>query len=121
MRVIGIGIAAPVPDIASHVVETVSVGRKGFDRCETGKAVLGGVAIWERSCKRVGLKLSAWFERFSPDITRVGCGAAPCGIFPFRLGGQTLARPLRVRGRVIPAHLDHRKLVLAHDIALRTL
>ena len=79
-------IAAPLPDIADHVVKLVAVWRKRFNRGCSCKAVSSGVAIREISLPGIG-------HVFSIDGIGVAPGkfllfeSAARGELPFGLGG----------------------------------
>src|SRR5688572_7067447 len=62
-----IPIAAPLPDVAGHVVEAVTVGRKLRYRREARIAVVGGVLDRKLSLPGVGHPLAVWTKFVAPD------------------------------------------------------
>src|SRR5580704_7828629 len=88
-------VAGPLPDVAGHVVEFVSVRGELGDGREAGVAVFAGVLIREVAFMGVGHPLVIRTEVVAPDVGLAGETSAGCEL-PFGLGGETLACPLRV-------------------------
>src|SRR6476660_9014769 len=61
-------IAAPFPDVASHVVETITVGRKTFDRRDPGKTIFACVFHREFPLPGVGHPFPVRTEFVSPRV-----------------------------------------------------
>src|SRR6185312_9699662 len=61
-------VAAPLPDIAGHVVEAVAVGRKGLHRRGAGEAVLEAVAVRKISLEVVALRALLGERLVAPDV-----------------------------------------------------
>src|SRR5271165_1472594 len=93
--VIGIPVSGPFPDIADHIVEMETVGRERSDRRAADKPVQTLVAVRERALPGVRHVVVIGDELVSPGKHHAVQSAAG-GKFPFRLGGQLLARPRRV-------------------------
>ncbi len=51
-----IDVAAPVPDIAAHVVKPVAVRGKGTDRLSSCESVRGVTAVWKSPVQRFSMK-----------------------------------------------------------------
>src|SRR5690606_27123633 len=95
-----------------------SAGRQSADRstglgANNGKTTLVCIPI-------VGHALAIWHEFVAPYVGGL-LQPAPGGIFPLRLGRQTLAGPLRIGFGVLVAHLHHRVVTLAFYAAARPL
>src|SRR5688500_9846945 len=104
VRLVGVGtikVEAPFPDVACHVVESVTVGGKTRDGCGGFEAIDGDVFEREFSLPNVGHLLPARFHRGAPDV-RLLAETTARGVFPFRFSGQTFTRPFRVGGGVFP-------------------
>ena len=114
-----IPIAAPLPDITSHVVEAVGIGGKRFHRRNTCKSILAG--IFDRKLSLVGVchELSAWFEFIAPHI-ELAAQASPSCEFPLGFRRQSLACPFRVGYRVGVGDLHNRIVFPALNVALWT-
>ena len=88
-------IAAPFPGVASHVVKTITVGRKTFDRCDSGKPVFPDIFHRKFSLPGVGHPFPVRPKLVAPNV-RFSRQTAARGKFEFRFGRQTLPRPLGV-------------------------
>ena len=120
MKIIGaIPIAAPLPDVAGHVIEAVAIWRKRFHGRNTGKSIFAFVLNRELSLIGVCHELPAGFELIAPGI-ELSAQASPRGKLPLGLRRQPLARPFCVGDRVGVSDLDNRIVFLALYVALRT-
>src|SRR5262245_31452679 len=61
-------IAAPLPDVAGHVVQAVAICRKGANRGSTCKSIFAGVADRERSLPRICHVPPAGPKVITPDV-----------------------------------------------------
>src|SRR5271165_5136044 len=61
-----IPVAAPLPDVASHVVEAVAIRRESAHGRNAGEAILAGIFDWEYSLVGVRHELSARLEFIPP-------------------------------------------------------
>ena len=88
-------IAAPLPHVAGHIVEAVTIRRILRDGCKALKTVFALVAILhgEIALINVRLPLAAGLQLVAPRIRFAG-KAATRGEFPFRFRGQGFACPL---------------------------
>ena len=110
-------IAAPFPDVAGHVVETITVGRKALDRCNSGKPVFARIFHWKFSLPGVGHPFPVRPEFVSPDICFSRQTTAR-GKFEFRFGGQTFPGPFGVCFGVGIGDLDDGIFFLSLNIAI---
>src|SRR5262249_61508192 len=87
-----IPVAAPLPDVASHVVQAVAVGRKRLHRRRALVAVPGGILPRELALPAVALRLRLGERLVAPGV---GLALQPAtgGELPPRLGRQAPARP----------------------------
>src|SRR5262245_7288779 len=79
-----IPIGRPFPDIAGHIVKTVTVGREGADRRGPFMAVLQQILDRKISLPSVGHVLSIQRKGIAPHELRF-LQAAPCGELPLSL------------------------------------
>src|SRR5215471_7708538 len=63
-----IPIAAPFPNVAGHVVQAVTIWRKGFHRGDAGETVFARVFDRKFSLPRVGHPFSLRTKFIAPDI-----------------------------------------------------
>src|SRR5262245_48494048 len=61
-----IPIPAPFPNVACHVVETVTVGRELADRRQPGETVRRAVLHWETALIDIGHPTAACFQFVAP-------------------------------------------------------
>src|SRR5262249_10492646 len=113
-------VGRPLPHVAGHVVEPVAVGREGPDRRRAREAIVRGLVIREVSRERFRRVAPAWTEVVTPRVALPFQSPARA-VLPFRLRGQALARPLRVRFRVVPRHLDDRVVLASAEVTAGTL
>ncbi len=105
--IVRVPIGAPLPDVADHVGQTVTVRRETADGCAAAITVFACVAFGEMALPPVGDGSAAGAQFIAP---RVGLPleAAARRRFPFGFSGQALARPARVGGSVGPRNLTDR-------------
>src|SRR5215813_8265604 len=98
IRVVAVRRGRPLPDIADHVEQAVSVGGKRTD----GRALLPCVAAANPPAVRpVGrIVVAPWIDRVR--------AATPSSVFPFSLRGQPRTQEPAERHAVEPGHPDHR-------------
>jgi hypothetical protein len=90
-----IPVAAPLPDVASHVVEAVAVRRESAHRRSAREAILTGVLDREYSLVGVRHELPVRLEFIAPRI-ELAAQASSRGKLPRGFRRQSLARPFRV-------------------------
>src|SRR5262249_10847500 len=81
-----IPVARPLPDVADHVVEAVTVRLEAADRRGPGVAVLVRIVDGEDALPGIGDRLALRIERARPIVLAVATAA--CGEFPLRLGRE---------------------------------
>src|SRR5262249_9108165 len=113
-------LGAPLPGVAGHVVQPVSVGRVRFHRRQAGVAVLAAVAAGKLALPGVGHPLAAGAQFVAP-VVALAVQPAAGGPLPLGLGGQLFAGPVGVGGGVLVADVDDRVIVLALDGGARPL
>ena len=101
-----IPVGGPLPGVAGHVVEAITIRREGFDRGEGWEAILGGVLRGKFPLPDIHHPLSAGFHFITPDILFPGQATAG-GKFPLRFRGKTFPGPLGVSRGILPVHADH--------------
>src|SRR6516165_9109374 len=111
-------VSGPFPDIADHVVDAVTIGRKRGHRRGAVEAVLAFVFVWKISLPGIGHVFAAGRKRFAPSELGAVEPAA-CGEFPLGLGWQVLARPFGVGQRIRVSDMDNGMIVERVYIALR--
>src|SRR5262249_4516914 len=94
-------VAAPLPDVAGHVVQAVAVGRERLHRRGALVAVPGRVLPRELALPAVALRLLLREGLVAPGVG-LAFQTAPGGELPFRLGRQSLPGPLRISNGVVP-------------------
>ena len=104
--VLAVPVPGPLPDVADHVEQAVTVGRIATDRCGPLVPVGSGVPDRKFALPGVGEMPAARGELGTPGV-RLPVQAAPGGVFPFGFGGQGLAGPGGVRADVVPGHVHH--------------
>src|SRR5581483_1708460 len=110
-----IPVAAPLPDVARHVIQSVSVGGEGTDRGGAVEAVLLVVGIGEIPLPVVAHPLLAGVEFIAPAVG-FAIEAAASRKLPLGLRGQALVRPLAVFQRVEVTNVYHGVLRAALEI-----
>ena len=120
MAVGPVPVAHPVPNIATHVVQAVTIGGKTHHRRGSHKSIFLGVFVGKISGPCIGHELAIALEFITPRIALAFKPTAR-GEFPLGFGGQTLAGPFRISIRIVPRHLHHRVLLASIKIALRAL
>src|SRR5262249_14322571 len=110
-------VRAPLPDVAGHVVEAVTVRRERLDRGGALVAVLDRVAVGKLALPDVALRPRLGERLVAPGVPLV-VQAAAGGELPFRLGRQALAGPLRVGDGVVPRDVHDGMIVFPVDISL---
>src|SRR5436190_9941277 len=113
-----IPIAAPFPDIARHVVETVTIGRETFHWREPCVSVLACIFLRKFPLPRIGHPFVAGPKFITPNVCFSRQPAARRK-FKFGFSRQTFSRPFGVSFCVRISDLDYRIILLAFDIALR--
>ena len=113
-------VAHPVPDIPTHVVEAVAIGRIGLHRRSAREAVLLGVLVREGAGPGIGHEFASRLELLAPRKA-FALQPAARGDFPLGLGRQPLARPPGVSHRIVPRHLHDGMLLASVELALRPL
>src|SRR2546430_5270988 len=95
-----IPIVAPLPNVASHVIKPVAVGRETGNRRGSAETIGLSVFIWETALPDVRLPSSVGRLRLAPNVG-VAIQATPRSIFPFRFGRQSVGRSPGVGQRVL--------------------
>src|SRR5437773_11323200 len=83
-----IPVAAPLPDVAGHVVKAVTIRRKFRDRCDAGVAVFARVFHREFSLPGIRHPFPVRSEFIAPGVSLARKSAAR-GEFELRFGRQT--------------------------------
>ena len=96
-----IPIGAPFPNVARHVGQTISIGRKRAHRGRSREAVISRIAVREMALESVRLKLAAGLEFPAPNV---GLAVQSTARREFELGfcGQAFTGPFRVSRRILP-------------------
>ena len=112
-----IPVAGPLPDVAGHVVEAVAVGRELRHRPDAAVAILARVFVREVHPGECWPSRGPWRELVAP---RVELAAQPASRreLPLRFRRQPLARPRRIRHRVVVRDLHHGVLLATRQTAL---
>src|SRR5262245_7337853 len=113
-----IPVARPLPDIADHVVEAVTVRLEAADRRGPGVAVLVGVVDGEDALPGIGDRLALGIERARPVVLAVASTAR--GEFPLRFGRKLTPAPARISKRILVGDMHDRMIVLARNRAAGT-
>ena len=113
-----INVAAPVPDIAAHVVWPIAIRGKGADRRSSCESVRGVVAIWELTRPAIQHEAPARPFLIAPRVA-VSLVASSCRKFPLRLGGKALPGPGSIGIRILPSDLDHGMILPARGATAR--
>src|SRR5215475_2559922 len=108
-----IPIGRPLPDVADHVVEAVTVGLEAADRRGPGVAVLVAVVDGEDALPAVGDRLALGIEGARPIILAIATAAR--GEFPLRLGRQLTPAPARISERILVGDMHDGMIVLARN------
>ena len=106
-----IPIRAPLPDISGHVKKAVVIFGITFDGGRTLVAIHQAIGIGEDPEPDIRLRRS-FIGRFVPPSIVFPRQAPPRGKFPFRLGGQSLLRPMGVGHRIFIGDVNHRMVRL---------
>jgi hypothetical protein len=104
-----IKVTHPIPHIASHVVEPISIWGKRLDRGSPRKSIFNGVLVGKFSGPGVGHIFPFGLKLIPPGITLV-LKTASSRKFPLRFRRKALPRPLCIRGRIVPGYLNHRMI-----------
>src|ERR1051325_844714 len=99
--VISIPVCAPLPDVASHVVNPVAVRLKTLDRRATDETILARVVFGELSLPPVGDRSAQGAQVVAPCISLAHQSSAR-RVLPLGLRRQTLARPKSVSRSIAP-------------------
>src|SRR5262249_30401311 len=110
-----IPVADPLPYIACHIVETVSVGGKLGHRCNTGKAIFTTIFYREWSLKGVRHPFPVRTQFIAPGIHLAG-QPPPSSKLKFSFRRQPLARPLRIRDRIVVGNVDNRIFLVVLEV-----
>src|SRR5215831_18946680 len=108
-----IPIARPLPDIADHVVEAVTVRLEAADWRGPYVAVLVRVVDGEDALPGVGDRLALRIERARPVVLTVATAA--CGEFPLRLGRERTPAPARIGKRILVGDMHDGMIVLVRN------
>src|SRR5215510_449465 len=104
-------VGAPLPDVATHVVEPEPVWWKRRHRRCPGVAVVAAILHRELSLPCVSDGSASRLQLVAPWIA-ISIEASARGEFEFRFCGQTLAGPLRI-GQCILERDVHDRMILA--------
>src|SRR5579871_3402092 len=115
-----IPVAGPLPDIADHVVNAVTVRGISGHRRGPFEAVIAAVLEREMTLPGVGLMNSARSQLVAPGIFGAVQTAACCK-FPLGFGRQILACPLSIGGGISVADMHNGMIVERLDITLRAI
>ena len=111
-----INVAAPVPNIATHVVKPVALGGKGTDRRSSSESVRGVVAVWELTGPAIQHETPSRPFLVAPGVA-VSLVASSCRKFPLRLGRKALPGPGSVGIRILPSDVDYWMILPARNAA----
>ncbi len=100
-------VAAPLPNIAGHVVETKTIRGKRIRGCGSKVAVVASVVGREDPLPDVALVFAVGQQVVSPRVEGL-LQAAPCRVLPLRLGRQPAASPPAVGIRILMVDVHHR-------------
>ncbi len=114
-----IPIAAPLPDVARHVVEAVAVCGKRFHRSDSSKSIFAGVLHRKLSLVGICHELPAGLELIAPCIELAAQPAAR-GVLPLGFRRQPLARPFCISESVGVGDVYDGIVFPALDVALWT-
>src|SRR5262249_48454211 len=108
-----IPVARPLPDIADHVVEPVSIGWETADWGDARIAVLFGVVDRKDALPGVGDGPAILVEGLAPILALTF--AAAWGVFPLRLGRKRAPEPMRVGEGILVSDMDDGMVLLTLD------
>ena len=111
-----IPVGRPFPDVADHVVKSVTVRRECGDRRRAFKTVRIGVLAGKFTLPGIGHVTAGRREFIAPGKFGAVEPAARCK-FPFRFGRQILASPFRVGERIAEGHMHDGMIVQPTDVA----
>ncbi len=112
-------VAAPLPDVAGHVVQAVAVGRERLHRRRALVSIFRRIFIREVALEVVALRM-VFVERFvAPDVL-LAFQAAARRALPLGLGRQAFAGPFGIGDGVVPGNLYDGVVVPAVDGAARS-
>ena len=114
-------VAAPLPAVADHVVQPVSVHRKRSHRRGALKTVLLRICRGEPALEGVGHPPPVNLDTLTSPRIALPLEPSPRRKLPLGLGRQTFARPLGVGHAVVPRDLYHGMVGPRADIAARAL
>src|SRR5712691_11488735 len=109
-------VGRPLPDVADHVVQTVTVRRERGDRRRAFEAVGIGVLAGKFALPGIGHVTAMRRELIAPRELGAVEPAARCK-FPFRFGWQILANPFRVGERIAESHMHDWMIVQTTNVA----
>src|ERR1700722_2259141 len=112
-----IPVTGPLPHVARHIVESISVGRKLRHRSKSDVAVFAGIFVREMPLVSVSHPFAIGTKVIAPDIRPAGKSATSRKL-PLSFRRQTFAGPLCVRLSVFIRDVDDRVVSLARDVAL---
>src|SRR5262249_32948717 len=95
---VGIGaipVLRPLPHVARHVIEAITVGGKGAYRTGGQVSVCASVVTRKLALPDIGSRFADVRALVPPRVRFAGKSAAGCKL-PFGFGGQALPRPRRV-------------------------
>src|SRR2546425_5689258 len=113
-----IPVAAPLPDVAGHVVQPVAVGRESLDRRGAFVAVGSGVLVRKLALPEIGMNVGVGRLVIAPDVGFIVQSAARREL-PLSLSRQALAGPRGIGDGVVPGDVNNGMIVLAVDTAVR--
>src|SRR5262245_56759475 len=108
-----IPIARPLPDIADHVVEPVSIWWEAADGCYACIAVLFGVEDRKDALPTIGNGLAILVEGLAPILSLIA--AASRGIFPLCLRRKLAPQPMRIGERILIGDMNNGMVLLTLD------
>src|SRR5271169_2026523 len=114
-----IPVTGPLPHIACHVIQAVTIRRKLRNWSNPRVPVVSGIGVGKMSLVCVGHPLSARPEFVAPRVA-LSRETSACRKFPLRFRGQTLPRPLGIGQGVRIGHLDDWIFFTTLEIGVRT-
>ena len=109
-------VAGPLPDVARHVIEAISIRWEMSDWRNTAVAVVPSVRVGEVTLMRICHPLVMFTKLVSPRIGLAGKPAAS-GELPLGLCRQAFPRPLCIGQRIVVGNVHDRIVFLALDVA----
>src|SRR5690606_318990 len=110
------GLVAPLPDIATHVVEPVAIRLVGDDRGGADPAASRGTAVREGALPDVGGKQAVLLTTPAPPRIPDLPEAAAGGILPLGFGRQPRSCPGSKCASIVERDLNHRMVAAPGDV-----